>query len=131
MEFRMAEDATRMRRFLYCSTPYLLFAPWVPVLLAQSATHAGTHWTEGSVNLVESIGYFAGSLIEILSSPYRSGTLLEHGLIIVSLGFATFGFLRDDSARATRLFLLLTLGITLFGIGVYAVDRIAKGFDHG
>jgi hypothetical protein len=125
--FVSARDTSVLRRLVYCATPFFFFVPRVPVLFAQSATHAGTHWTEGSVGGVAAIGYFLRTIMDLLSSPYESGTLAENSFILVALAAALFGFLRDEAARGTYLLLVLTGSILFFGMSVYVVDRLT---DH-
>lgn len=107
--------------------PLLAGVAWLPVLRLQTASHGGTHWTEG--HLVWSESFIVGfrSLIEFLSSPHASAPRSELAFTLLICALALGWMVAQYRTRWARTAWALTGLIVVHILIVVLVDQV---IDH-
>jgi uncharacterized membrane protein len=107
--------------------PLLAGVAWLPVLRLQTASHGGSHWTEGRLGWAES--FFQGfcTLLELLSSPHASASKTEVAFTLV-VGSVSLGWmLACRGHRWGRTAWSLVALVTVHMVVVVLVDQV---IDH-
>lgn len=103
-------------RLVTGASPLILFVPWLPVLAQQTRVYAGTHWTEGQIQLQDLVVALPRLIGFMLLGPYGPATLVEAIGTGALCGCALLGLLmsRDRVGMAA----LAAIGLQFAGIGL-------------
>lgn len=115
-----ASASPLVSRVVVAGLPVLLFVPWLPVLMAQTEAHAGTHWTEGEISLGSGALAYASNLLTLTVGP--GATLAERLLAGAALALASARAL--PGVAASRWARYAVCSLLLLGVGIYVLDEI-------
>lgn len=106
-------------------TPIILFSPWLYIIRQQTTVHIN-HWTDGSLDLIDSIYHFLTSHIELLNyssfdSDQQAFLLIFIGLILILINYTL-----SENFRL-KYVLLFFLCIIFYGCEIIIFDIV---LDH-
>ena len=119
---RAREMRVLSMRTVYLFLPQLLFLGWVPMLVRQMQVHGGSHWTQGRLNLWDSVLSVPASIKELVIGPAILPTTFATVLatLLIILGLALLYFKKPPKSKTIDR--ILFFSILLFYLGIIALD---------